>query len=524
MFRRFARPCSKVKLAVRHFSEESSSSGNKKLNPFRRPIPWKSDEFYDKAALDHELRRVFDVCHGCRRCFNLCNSFPRLFDLIDKSKTGELDSVDSSSFKPVVDDCTLCDMCATTKCPYVPPHEFNIDFPHLMLRYRAVENEEHNRKGISAEEKSQKNDNAYGATSSSVDSRVHVLPETSRTLDFQPAGILDKLLTATDTNGTVASYVAPVVNAAMHNPVLRTVGEKIADVHKDAALPPFASKSDVFMNTLDELNAKYPCNEAAPAFASHRKVLLYATCLVNFNYPGIGTAAYAVLQHNGVRVAASYPGCCGMPSLERGDVRGVSENAQKLSRELEKFVDEGYTIVTLTPSCGLMFKQEWPLLVPEDPVVKKVSAATRDICEYIVDVGKKEGIVKDGLKPLGTGVTLHFACHARAQNMGNKALEMLKLVPEAKVGVVDKCSGHGGTWGCKKQHWETALKVGAPVTKRAVKGASEQSKIVSSECALAGLHIAQSMEIADKDAAAKAILNKHPVELLAASYGFAQLQ
>ena len=107
--------------------------------PMRHPIPWREPDFYDPAKLDAELRRSFDICHVCRRCFNLCDSFPRLFDLIDNSKTGELDSVDSKDFKPVVDACTLCDMCFLTKCPYVPPHEFDLDIPHLMVRYRAVE-------------------------------------------------------------------------------------------------------------------------------------------------------------------------------------------------------------------------------------------------------------------------------------------------------------------------------------------------------------------------------------------------
>ena len=107
--------------------------------PIRHPIDWKNPNFIDEKLLDDELRRVFDICHGCRRCFNLCESFPKLFDYIDESKSGELDTVSSDKFKDVVDACTLCDMCFLTKCPYVPPHEFNIDFPNLMLRYRVAE-------------------------------------------------------------------------------------------------------------------------------------------------------------------------------------------------------------------------------------------------------------------------------------------------------------------------------------------------------------------------------------------------
>src|SRR3974377_975991 len=115
-------------------SREGSLGG-----PTRHIRYWRNPDFTDAEKLDAEMRRVFDICHGCRRCFNLCDSFPRLFDLIDNSPTGELDSVSSTGFAPVVDACTLCDMCFMTKCPYVPPHEFNLDFPHLMLRYRAAE-------------------------------------------------------------------------------------------------------------------------------------------------------------------------------------------------------------------------------------------------------------------------------------------------------------------------------------------------------------------------------------------------
>jgi len=127
--------------------------------PVRHPIEWQSEGFYDEAALDAELRRVFDVCHGCRRCFNLCDSFPMLFDFIDESDSGELDSVDSKQFKPVVDACTLCDMCFLTKCPYVPPHEFNLDFPHLMVRYRAVERKKRSQaagRGTAGQDRSQR--------------------------------------------------------------------------------------------------------------------------------------------------------------------------------------------------------------------------------------------------------------------------------------------------------------------------------------------------------------------------------
>src|SRR5580658_1199962 len=168
--------------------------------PTRHPLEWRDEDFYDAEKIDAEMRRVFDICHGCRRCFNLCDSFPRLFTLIDDSPTEELDGVKSEDFPKVVEACTLCDMCFMTKCPYVPPHPFNLDFPHLMLRARAV-----------AEKKGE-------------------------------VGFADRQLTATDRNGRLAGLFAPLVNwvTATSNHLTRWVMEKVAGVHRRARLPRFS--------------------------------------------------------------------------------------------------------------------------------------------------------------------------------------------------------------------------------------------------------------------------------------------
>ena len=210
--------------------------------PIRHPIPWRDADFYDEAKLDAELHRVFDICHGCRRCFNLCDSFPRLFDLIDGSETGELDSVNSADFKPVVDACTLCDLCFLTKCPYVPPHEFNLDFPHLMLRYRAVEKKQGK------------------------------VPFAARQL------------TETDRNGKLAAAVAPVANWASRcgNTLTRPLLEKVAGVHRDAHLPEFHGRTFAAAAK----RTKPEVNRSAPAFG--RKAVIYATCFANYNNPAIG--------------------------------------------------------------------------------------------------------------------------------------------------------------------------------------------------------------------------------------------
>jgi len=158
-------------------------------------------------------------------------------------------------------------------------------------------------------------------------------------------------------------------------------------------------------------------NEDAPAFG--RKAVIYATCFVNYNNPDIGNSALSVLALNGVDTQVAYPSCCGMPQLEHGNIEEVAAAAKKVAAELKTFINEGRDIIALTPSCALMLKFEWPLIVPDDADVKALAASTYDIDEYVVDIAKKEGLTP-GLKPLDGNVALHQACHSRAQNFGQK--------------------------------------------------------------------------------------------------------
>src|SRR4051812_10470886 len=242
--------------------------------PVRHPIEWQNPDFWDEAKLDAELRRVFDICHGCRRCFNLCDSFPRLFDLVDGTENGLVEEVKSEDFRPVIDACTLCDMCFMTKCPYVPPHEFNLDFPHLILRARAID-----------------------AKNGKIPFAVGELVKTDR-------------------NGKLGATFAPIANWATRtgNKPTRVVLEKFADVHRDAKLPEFHGKTF-------ELRARTaPPKVNAEGPAKGRKAALYATCFVNYNNPNTGLAAQAVLAHQGVDTKVVYPRCCGMPQMEQGEV------------------------------------------------------------------------------------------------------------------------------------------------------------------------------------------------------------
>src|SRR5690606_21583670 len=213
--------------------------------------------------------------------------------------------------------------------------------------------------------------------------------------------------------------------------------------------------------------------------------------------PDIGIAAQRILAHNGVERRVEYPGCCGMPRLEQGDIEDVAKKARRVAEAFSPLIDEGYDIVALVPSCALMLKFEWPLILPDDPLVKKLSQATFDISEYIVDIAKQHGLAP-GLKPLEGGVTLHLACHARAQNMGAKATELMKLIPQqpGDLAVIERCAGHGGSWGVSREFFEVGMKVGKPVMRAAVK---ENKAHIASECPLAAIHIRQGMEREGRD-------------------------
>ncbi len=436
--------------------------------PTRHVIDWRNPDFIDADKLDVEMRRQFDVCHGCRRCFNLCDSFPRLFDLIDAAGDEELHGVKSADLKKVVDACTLCDMCFLTKCPYVPPHTFNIDFPHLMLRYRAAE----------------------------------------RAKNGTP--FFDRQLTETDRNGEVARRAPGFANwgSQRGNSLSRPLLEKIAAVDRNVELPKYHGKT--FMMRARE--APPAVNRLAPAFG--RKAVIFATCFANYNNPNIGEAALKVLAMNGVEAEVVYPGCCGMPQLEQGDLARVAEKARNTAAALRPHIDAGKDVIALMPSCALMMKFEWPLIEPDDDNVKTLAQSTYDIAEYVVEIADTVGI-SPGLSAVPGGIAMHIACHARAQNMGNRGADMLRLIPETDVAVIERCSGHGGSWGIKKGNFAVATKFAQQTVRRAT---DAKKSYLASECPLAGKHLAQG--IADAGGPPPEGRRAfHPIEILAKAYG-----
>ena len=441
------------------------------LAPTRHPHAWKTSEFNEEQALDAELARIFDICHGCRRCVSLCGAFPTLFDLIDNGPSGELDGVPKEKYKDVVDQCYLCDMCYMSKCPYVPPHPWNVDFPHTMLRAKAVHFAKH------------------GVPSS------------------------DKFLTSTDKVGWFAGIpiVTQAVNAVNQSSPARAAMEKLMGVDRNAWRPDFAAKK---FRSAARSNLSAPVRDGAK---TPGKIAIYSTCYVNYNEPGIGHDLIAILDHNEIPyVVVEKEACCGMPKLEIGDLESVERLKNFNIPHLARLARDGYAIVTAIPSCTLMYKQELPLMFPDDADVQLVKEAMWDPFEYWI-ARKRDGLLKADFKtPLGT-VSYHVPCHARVQNVGRKTEELLKSLPDTTVNTVERCSGHSGVWGTRKQFHAMAMKIGRPVFRSM---ASVKPDYISSDCQLAGHHIAQGIEQFAKEALdGKVPVMAHPITLIRIAYG-----
>jgi glycerol-3-phosphate dehydrogenase subunit C len=384
--------------------------------------------------------------------------------MIDESENEDVISLKSEQFEPVVDACTLCDMCFMTKCPYVPPHDFDLDFPHLMLRYRTAQK------------------------------KLGRLPS------------VPTQLAQIDRNAKIGVMFSKIVNWAsdIKNKFFRKILEIVAGIDRRVQLPKYNSETFSNFFKKDKKKNNYVF------LNKDRKVVIYTTCFVNFNKKNTGIAALKVLKKNEVEVQEAYPGCCGMPFLEQADLPKVVEQAKKVSKDLLEWVDKGYKVITLTASCGLMLKFEWPLLLPKDENIKRLSSNTMDIDEYVVDIANNEGLA-EGLQEIDGGVTVHSACHARAQNMGIKSRDMLKHIPNVKLDVVERCAGHGGTFGVMKDTYGLANKVGRP-TARQIK--NKNNKYMASDCPLAGKHLKQ-LEVDTNISNDEAL---HPIELMAKSY------
>lgn len=413
----------------------------------------RSPDFWRPEGVDAELRRVYDLCSGCRRCLPLCPSFRILFERLDAEAVDlDVERLTPGNLKEVVDLCFQCKLCFN-HCPYTPPHRWQIDFPRLMLRARAVEARQH---GVRLQ---------------------------------------DRVLGNTELVGRVGSLTAPVSNWLASLPPHRALVEKIVGIHRDRRLPRFARET--FSAWFDRRRAPVP---AAPSPA---RVALFATCTVEYQEPDTGKAAVAVLERNGVDVSLPAQRCCGMPYLDGGAVRQAQDLVAANVRSLAAAVREGREIVVPGPTCSYMLKQEYPWLDGSEDAAL-VAAHTRDLFEYLagLDAG---GRLDRGFSRAPGRVAYQLPCHLKAQNMGTRTADVLRLTG-ATVEVIDRCSAVDGTWGLKREYFELSMKLAQPLFDGVAASGADR---VATDCPLAALQIEQGT-------GRRAC---HPIRILAEAYG-----
>ncbi len=440
--------------------------------------------YWDEGALRSETQRVLEICHGCRRCWNLCPSFGNLFKRIDElddqlnethpvkeavagvysdsghaaqadpslaSTKDPVEALSDADRRRVVDECYQCKLCYN-HCPYHPPHRYQLDFPRLMQRFKAVE------------------------------------------VKAGRGQWRDKLFARVDLVGRLSCAAAPLVNRLNRNSLFRRLLRLGLGVHPGRDLPPFAPRTFRQWWTPRPLSA-----------GGRPRVVLFYTCSVNYNEPGTGRAAVAVLEKNGFEVLCPPQACCGMPHLDGGDIDAAKEAARRNLESLLPYAREGLPILALGPTCSYMLKEEYPALLRSDEA-RLVGGRTRDICEFLVQL-KREGRLSTEFAEFDGTIAYQPACHLKAQNIGFKSKELLELLPKSKVALIDRCSAHDGTWSMKDEYFELSLKTARKLFEEIEAAAP---KAVATDCPLSGVQIAQGTGLRPR----------HPIELIARAYGF----
>ena len=395
-----------------------------------------------------------------------------MFDAVDsyctEEKYAEVDTkkLKTEDVKEVVDLCFQCKLCYPN-CPYTPPHEFAIDFPRLLLRWKA---QRVRREGV---------------------------PLRARAMR-DPAAI-----------GRAASLVPQVANAALRNRANRLLMEKTIGVHRDKLMPTYTR--DTFPRWWERhrpmLEPAEPLKEGI-AEPTPMKVALFSTCLIDFNDPEVGRAAVAVLEHNGVEVVRPPEQvCCGMPFLDGGDLDGATALIQRNVTAFTPFVDQGYAIVVPSPSCSLMVREEFPQLLAT-AAAQRIAGAAHDLDAYLYRIGREGRLKRDFRRRFGR-IQYHVPCHIRVQNVGIRGRDLLKLVAD-QVDAVQECSGHDGTWSMQREHFRDSLRWGEKAFAGMRATGDESCAIACTDCRLAALHIEQG-------AGRKTV---HPIVALAHAYGF----
>ncbi len=412
---------------------------------------WSYDDpdYLDAAKVERELRRVGEVCHQCRRCLPLCPSFPKLFELIDATPR-EVAGVAAAGFDAVNELCYHCKLCYN-HCPYTPPHEWDVDFPALMRRHQLLRAE---RDGVP---------------------------------------LARRLTTRTDLIGKLASLAPPLMNFANRNRASRVLMEKTIGIHRDWVQPSY------FFETA----ARWWRKRGARGTGANGEAVLFTTCSVEYSDPLVARSAVVVLERSGVRVELAYERCCGMPFTDVGDLDAARANAERNVALLLPAVERGAKVVVPGPSCSLMLKEEYPRLLRSE-AASRVAAATRDLMEHVYELARAKQLERTFERRLGK-IAYHAPCHLRAQNIGFRSRDVLRLVSD-EVLLIEACSGVDGTWGMQARFHEASLAVARRLLD-AIEGSGAEH--VATDCPLAALRI-------EEGTGRRAV---HPIVLLRHAYG-----
>lgn len=404
--------------------------------------------YWDKKGLMQELRRVFEICNGCRLCFNLCPSFPEIFKAFDRG-----DSLDRApgDVDRVIDGCFQCKICYV-KCPYTPDdkHEFQLDFPRLLLRAHAIRQKE---RGIS---------------------------------------LRDRVLSRPEMLGKIARLTPGIANWANRQPLMRSALQVGLGIHKDKLLPEFHGE------TFEEW-----CRKQPPPAGDPTKAVLFSTCFVNYNYPGLGKDLLEVFSRNGIALGLPRQNCCGMPALEAGDIELAKRLARQNVEALLPSVREGKKVVAVNPTCSYMMRKEYGELAGT-PEAREVAAAVMDPCEFLFQL-KQQGKFNRDFRSTPELVAYHVPCHLRAQNIGFRSRDLMRLVPGTTVKMVEQCCGHDGTWAMRKEFFPASLLAGKKAFDQMQ---AVEAKVMATDCPLAAVQFQQAI-------GQRPI---HPIQVLARAY------
>ena len=395
-------------------------------------------KYWDRGGLDKEIERAFDICHGCRLCFNLCPSFPELFDTIDGPAGGEVQNIARAQRDRVIDLCYECKLCEV-KCPYTPRdgHEFQLDFPRLMMRAKAVRAKE---RGV---------------------------------------GLREKMLGNPDLVGRLGSKAPALANWGCSNKFNRVMMEMLLGIARGKKMPDFAAE------TFQAWLARNPLPVAPPEPAL--KVAIFPTCFVNYYNPAPGIAATEVFAKNGCAIKCPKQNCCGMPALDGGDAEFARHQARANIDSMLPLVRDGYRIAAINPTCSLTMRKEYPNLL-EGPEVREFSAAVADSHELLYEI-RRAGKFNTDFRSTPVSVAYHVPCHLKAQGIGFRSRDLMRQIPGVEIATIDACTAHDGSWAMKKEFFELSMKWG----RRAFDGMRDAgARVMASDCPLAAVQIEQA--------------------------------